>query len=131
MIPDLVDVLIPGAEGWPSAASIGVQGIVAMRLCESRATVVRQISAAIIEAGGPFEGRTAEERGQSWRASSDAAGPFRASARGDRLAYYERPFVVNPSATRPALPAQASHHRLSDGALRFRPGPPAIAAAPT
>jgi hypothetical protein len=96
LLADLVDVLIPGGGGWPSAASIGVQGLVAMRLTEQSGELeLGQIAAAIIDAGGPFDGRTPEERIQIV-ARFEAAQPdlFERLRAATILAYYESPFVA-------------------------------------
>ena len=55
MLRDLVDALIPGEGGWPSASIVGVQGILAVRLLEALGEdALTQIDELIGECGGPL-----------------------------------------------------------------------------
>jgi hypothetical protein len=57
LLADLIDVLLPGDESWPSARAVGVQAFVAIRLLEEhgKAAFPRLMSDLLL-AGGPFEG---------------------------------------------------------------------------
>ena len=96
LLADLVDVLIPGGDGWPSAATVGVQSVVSLRLLEElgKADLAR-LGQAILLAGGPLAGRSEEERVAIVRrleaAEPELFGWVRDAA---YFAYYESPFVA-------------------------------------
>src|SRR4051812_50050914 len=55
MISQLVDVLIPGGEGWPSASLAGTHGLLGFRLQEVRGEdAVRDLARAVDACGGPL-----------------------------------------------------------------------------
>ncbi len=92
----LVDELIPGGDGWPSASSVGVQGLVALRLTEEFGELeLGRIADAVIAAGGPFTGQSAEERvaivERFEKGEPDLFERLRAAV---TIAYYDSPFVV-------------------------------------
>ena len=96
LLAGLVDILIPGDEDWPSAATVGVQGLLATRLFEDLGkSRFGRLATAIIEAGGPLKGRSEQEQvevvKQLERAESDLFGWIRDAA---YIAYYENPFVA-------------------------------------
>lgn len=63
MLADLVDILIPGGDGWPSAATVGVQAALASRLVETQGEdAMGQLIAAVRAAGGPFDTLPAAQR---------------------------------------------------------------------
>jgi hypothetical protein len=96
MLADLVAVLIPGGNGWPSAAAVGVQGFLATRLMETQGDeALERLIAALQTAGGPFAGRD----------ENDHIGIVAAFERNEPelfdwvrdavfIAYYESPFVA-------------------------------------
>jgi hypothetical protein len=96
LLADFVEVLIPGEGDWPSASTAGVQALLAVRLFEDlgRGHFAR-LATAIIAAGGPFAGRSEEERVaivQRFEAADPALfGWVRDAA---YIAYYENPFVA-------------------------------------
>lgn len=97
LITALVDELIPGGDGWPSASAVGVQGLLAIRLSEhSGEAVVRALSDALRAAGAPFEGRSEPER-VAIVERFEAAEPemFDRVRVAVTLAYYESPVVVD------------------------------------
>ena len=96
LLADLVDALIPGDDHWPSASSIGVQGLVAARLCEQSGEVeLGRIADAVAAAGGPLTGRTPGELFEIV-ARFEATEPelFERLRAATVLAYYQNPFVV-------------------------------------
>lgn len=108
----LMDELIPGGNGWPSASSVGVQSLVAIRLSEQAGeAVLGRIVDAMIAAGGPLAGRSMRERVVIVK-NFEAAEPelFEQVRIATTFAYYENPFVVEairrqgrPYALRPHL----------------------------
>jgi hypothetical protein len=96
LLATLVDVLIPGGDGWPSASSIGVQGIVAMRLVEVAGELeLGRIADAVLAAGGPFTDRSEAERiAIVERFEKDEPDIFERLRVAVTIAYYESPFVV-------------------------------------
>jgi hypothetical protein len=96
LFADLVDELIPGADGWPSAATVGAQGLVVARLIENgEETDLLRIADALIAAGGPFSGHGPEER-LAIVSRFEAQEPrlFEQVQSATTLAYYENPFVA-------------------------------------
>jgi hypothetical protein len=96
MIRALVDELIPGSEGWPSASEAGVHGIVAIRLFADWSDV--QIAALADLLGWEKDGLSSangETRTASVRAFEDADSElFDKIYTAVTLAYYETPFVI-------------------------------------
>ncbi|MBZ5763235.1 hypothetical protein LAV84_27175 [Rhizobium sp. VS19-DR104.2] len=96
LLADLVDVLLPGDEVWPSASSLGVHGVLAMRISENLfRDGLHELTAAIAAAGGPLAGH----RHQARIAIVETF--FRQQPRlfdwiytASVLAYYEQPTVV-------------------------------------
>ncbi|MEO1018569.1 MAG: hypothetical protein AAFY56_12885 [Pseudomonadota bacterium] len=96
MLEGLVNELIPGGDGWPSASSIGVQGLVALRFCEEGSERdLGVIAKGLVDAGGPFAGRPPDERVEIVK-RFEAAAPklFERVQAAATLAYYESPFVA-------------------------------------
>src|SRR4051794_41434764 len=53
MISQLVDVLIPGGDGWPSASLVGTHGLLGFRLQEVRGEdAIRDLARAVDACGG-------------------------------------------------------------------------------
>ncbi len=112
LLGDLVDELIPGDNHWPSAASVGVHGHVALRLAEQAGeAVLGRIVDALVAAGGPFADRAPEDR-VAIIERFEATEPelFEQLRVAATFAYYESPFVVaairrkgRPYALRPHL----------------------------
>lgn len=96
LLAALVDELIPGGEGWPSASAVGVQGVVALRLAEDAGELeLGRIADAVIAAGGPFEDRAPGERVaivERFEASDPEL--FERLRAAVTIAYYESPFVA-------------------------------------
>lgn len=96
LLRDLVETMIPGDGDWPSAADVGVHGLLGIRLLETLgeggfdATV-----AALVACGAPFAQKDADAR-EAIVARFEAADPTRFAT--VRLAvytgYYEHPAVV-------------------------------------
>jgi hypothetical protein len=96
LFADLVDILIPGDASWPSAASVGVHGVLSMRLSEDISDdCLPEVTAALLSAGGPFAGHEEEER-IAIVALFAAQEPklFERVRAAAVLAYYEHPLVV-------------------------------------
>ena len=96
LLRDLVDVLIPGEEGWPAASVVGVQGVLAMRLMEVRGLLAcDELEQAILAAGGPLApldepGRIAVVE----RLEQDQPALFKLLRGAVYLGYYENPAVI-------------------------------------
>jgi hypothetical protein len=96
LLADLIDVLLPGDESWPSGRAVGVQAFVAVRFLEERgkAAFPRLISALLL-AGGPFEGLDEATRvsvvENFEQREPQLFGWLRDAA---YVAYYENPFVA-------------------------------------
>ena len=57
MLRDLVDVLIPGEDDWPSGSLAGIHGVLAMRLLQELGEDgLAMVERAIEAAGGPLDG---------------------------------------------------------------------------
>jgi hypothetical protein len=96
LVADLIDVLLPGDEVWPSARTVGVQGFVASRLLEERGkSVFPRLMKAVLDAGGPFE-RLDEETRIAVVKRFEQADPILFGWLRDAayIAYYENPFVA-------------------------------------
>lgn len=96
MLRDLVDVLIPGEAGWPSASLTGIHGVVAMRLMELRGEdAMSELSALIDRCGGPFAGQGEPARvAVVERLEADEPDLFALLRNATFLAYYENPAVI-------------------------------------
>jgi hypothetical protein len=112
LLAALVDELIPGDDNWPAASTIGVQGLVAARLFDDAGEAeLGRIASAVIAAGGPLAGRTAEERiAIVERFAAAEPDRFETLRAATVLAYYESPYVAaairqlgRPYALRPHL----------------------------
>jgi hypothetical protein len=96
LLADLADVIIPGDETWPSGATVGVQGVVAMRLLEEFGEAeLGRMAPSLLRAGGPLAGRDEEARIAIVR-TFESAEPALFSWLRDAIyyAYYENPFVA-------------------------------------
>lgn len=96
LLRDLVETMIPGDADWPSAADVGVQGLLGLRLIDSFGEDgFDRIVAALVGCGAPFAGKDADAR-EAIVARFEAADPKRFAT--VRLAvytgYYEHPAVV-------------------------------------
>jgi hypothetical protein len=96
VLSDLVDVLIPGDEGWPSGSSVGVHGVLAMRISETMSKDgLSELVGAILSAGGPFEGRSEDDRIAVVNLfSAQEPKLFEWIYAAAVLAYYEQPSVI-------------------------------------
>ena len=96
LLAGLVDVLLPGDTDWPSGASVGVQGILAMRLYEGLGkSELARLSTAILTAGGPFAGRSAVDQvAIVERLETEEPALFGWVRDAAYIAYYENPFVA-------------------------------------
>ena len=96
LLADLVDILIPGNEVWPSASSIGVQGVLSIRLSEDIGDdCLSQIIRALMTAGGPLAGHEEDERiAIATLFSAQEPRLFERVRATAVLAYYEHPLVV-------------------------------------
>ena len=96
MLHDLVDVLIPGEEEWPSASLAGVHGILGMRLLETMGDdALLRVEAALLASGGPLA--TLDEDGRVVVVTKLEAlepGLFTVIRTATYLAYYESPSVI-------------------------------------
>lgn len=96
LLADLIEVLLPGDESWPSARAVGVQAFVAIRLLEERGKAAfPKLMSALLAAGGPFDGldetaRVAVVKNFEQR-ERELFGWLRDAA---YVAYYENPFVA-------------------------------------
>ena len=96
MLRDLVDTLIPGDERWPPASLAGVQGVVAMRLLETRGEdALGELERAIAAAGGPLAelDAAARKRVVATFEANDAT-LFTLVRTATYLGYYENPAVI-------------------------------------
>jgi hypothetical protein len=96
MLRDLVDTMIPGDDGWPAASLVGVQGILGMRLLESRGeNCLAELELALSPCGGPL-GPLDEADRLAVLARLEQKDPklFALVRTAAYLAYYESPAVV-------------------------------------
>ncbi len=123
LLEDIVDELIPGDANWPSASSVGVQGLVVYRLLEQGLDdVIEDVVAALNDAGGPLGDKPAEARVRIMEEFANAKPKlFDRLREVAYLAYYESPFVGDvirqmgrPYAKRP--------HMTGYPSKRFDPG---------
>jgi hypothetical protein len=96
MLADLVEVLLPGDESWPSGRAIGVQSILALRLLEQRGKAeFAKVADALVAAGGPLTGLEEAARVavvERFEANEPVLfGWLRDTA---YVTYYENPFVA-------------------------------------
>ena len=96
LLSDLVDVLIPGDEGWPSGSSVGIHGVLAMRISETMSTDgLSELVQAISAAGGPLQDHSEEDRIAIIDTfSKQEPALFDWIYASSVLAYYEQPSVV-------------------------------------
>ncbi|SNB77658.1 Gluconate 2-dehydrogenase subunit 3 [Arboricoccus pini] len=96
MLADLVDVLIPSGDGWPSAAIVGVQGQLATRLiAEQGEAALPGLLKALRAAGAPFAGQADKQRDAIVSALERSEPELFAWVRDAVfIAYYESPFVA-------------------------------------
>jgi hypothetical protein len=96
MLRDLVDTMIPGDDGWPAASLVGVQGILGMRLLESRGeNCLAELELALSACGGPL-GPIGEADRLAVLGRLEQTEPklFALVRTATYLAYYESPAVV-------------------------------------
>ena len=96
MLRDLVDAMIPGDGGWPSASFVGVQGVLGMRLLETVGeNCLDQLDRAVLDCGGPLSELDAEARlALLARLEKERPQLFALVTTATYLAYYESPAVV-------------------------------------
>lgn len=97
ILSDLVDMLLPGDDGWPSGSSVGVHGVLAMRISETMSKDgMSELAQAILSAGGPFEGRSEDDRLATVTLfSAQEPKLFEWIYTAAVLAYYEQPRVIS------------------------------------
>lgn len=97
LLAQLVDELIPGDDAWPSASAVGAHGVLAERLLDLEGDdAARQLAALLNECGGPFDGRSAEERvAIIARFEREHPKRFEIVRNAVYLAYYESPAVID------------------------------------
>lgn len=96
LIADLVDVLLPGGDGWPSGSAAGAQAALAARLDpDADGPGLKRVVAALVAAGAPLHGRDEAAR-IAVVAAFEAAEPVLFGFVRDAafMAYYESPFVA-------------------------------------
>ncbi len=95
LLADFVDILLPGDEHWPSAATVGVQALLAERLFEDLEDgYFDRLAKALVDAGGPFTGKSDAERvAVVQRLQDDQPALFSQIRDETYIAYYESPFV--------------------------------------
>ena len=119
MLSQLVDVLIPGSEGWPSASLAGTHGLLGFRLQEVRGEdAVRDLASTIDVCGGPLDpldeaGRIAVVE----RLERERPDLFKLLRTATYLSYYESPAVI------PAVQALGQPYRAMPGRDGY-PQPP-------
>lgn len=136
LFADFVDVLIPGDEKWPSASTIGAQGLLLSRMVEEWGEAEPQLIAeALLAAGAPFTGHDAAGRKAIVeRLEATHADMFALLRSAVTLAYYESPVVADairalgrPYLLRPHLigypsrPFDAAHDTPKHGRGRYVP----------
>jgi hypothetical protein len=96
LLADLIDVLLPGDESWPSARTVGVQAFVAIRLLDERGKAAfPKLISALHAAGGPFDGLDETARINVVRSfEQQEPGLFGWLRDAAYVAYYENPFVA-------------------------------------
>ncbi len=96
LLADLVDVLLPGDDTWPSGGAVGVQALLGLRLLEQKGKrEFARVAEALLAAGGPLAGYDDAARVavvERFEASEPALfGWLRDAA---YVTYYENPFVA-------------------------------------
>jgi hypothetical protein len=97
VLADFVDTLIPGDEFWPPASTIGIQGLLAARLLDLNGEqAVEGLIAALEMCGGPFAGKSEEERvAIVEHFERDHPSLFALVREAAYFAYYENPLIVD------------------------------------
>lgn len=96
LLRDLVETMIPGDASWPSAADVGVQGLLGLRLVEMFGeagfdSIVRELVAC----GAPFAGKDQDGREAIVaRFEATDANRFATVRLAVYTGYYEHPAVV-------------------------------------
>ena len=96
MLRDLVDTMIPGDDGWPSASLVGVQGVLGMRLLETLGEkCLYELEKAVLDSGGPLSQLGDSARLELLeRLEKDRPKLFTLVTTATYLAYYESPVIV-------------------------------------
>lgn len=120
LFAQLADELIPGDATWPSASSIGVQGIMLLRFTEENGEKdVLRLASALLAAGAPFTGKSEADRRAIVetlaRNEPDLFDRLRAAA---VFAYYESPIVAE-AIRQSGRPYQMSPHKAGYPRQRF------------
>jgi hypothetical protein len=120
LFAQLADELIPGDATWPSASSIGVQGIMLLRFTEENGEKdVLRLAVALLAAGAPFAGKSEAERRAIVetlaKQEPDLFDRIRAAA---VFAYYESPIVAE-AIRQSGRPYQMSPHKSGYPRQRF------------
>lgn len=94
-LADLVDVLIPGDENWPSASKVGVQAVLASRLADlGREGDIDQIVGLMAAVGGLAGKSEMERTAVVANLERQHAELFKLVCEAVYLAYYESPAVA-------------------------------------
>ncbi len=93
----LVDTLLPGGAGFPSAVSVGAHGLVAGRLRQRLGVDgLARLAETLVSCGGPIGDKsTAERQAIVARFAEEHAGLFGDVRMAAYLSYYENPAVVD------------------------------------
>lgn len=120
LFAQLADELIPGDDAWPSASSIGVQGIMLLRFAEEHGEKdVQRLAAALLAAGAPFTGKAeAERRAIVERLAAQEPDHFDRLRAAAVFAYYESPIIVE-AIRQSGRPYQMSPHKSGYPRQRF------------
>jgi hypothetical protein len=96
LLADFVDELIPGDDTWPSASTVGAQGVLAARLLDLTGEAgVDTLTAALLACGGPFRSKSEEQRvAVVIRLELEYTSLFALVRDAVFLAYYENPTVI-------------------------------------
>jgi hypothetical protein len=96
LLADFVDVLLPGGDGWPSGAAVGVQHVLAQRLTVDRSPdSPAELVVALLRAGGPLAGQDEAARVAIVdRVERDEPALFGWVRDAAFITYYESPAVV-------------------------------------
>lgn len=116
----LADELIPGDATWPSASSIGVQGVMLLRFAEEQSEKeVLRLASALMAAGAPFTSKSETERRaiveRLEKQEPDLFDRLRAAA---VFAYYESPIIAE-AIRQSGRPYQMSPHKAGYPRQRF------------
>lgn len=120
LFAQLADELIPGDATWPSASSIGVQGIMLLRFAEEQGEKdVQRLAAALLAAGAPFAGKSeSERRAIVERLAEHEADLFDRLRAAAVFAYYESPIIAE-AIRQSGRPYQMSPHKTGYPRQRF------------